>query len=363
MGRPFRYIENRADRAGDLMYESAGNADEPWSVYRCLTCGGAGLDGTGVIDGDGYAECKTCHSRYPVTHHILDALIEPTEAVIHELGGMAVERGLKPAQWADVKIRCEDHVNTLEELLNLSVGDAVQYYQQTTITFDQAAGLVDLAESGRVLEIGAQTPYYFLEHFRRPGFECFALNIIYFYQLPDHFGTWPHKALADMNGLPYCSDTFDLVILSATAHHSGSLEQLFVEIARVLRPGGHALVLNEPVEGLLKRLSGRKEEGRDEHIHEGRYRVWEYTNAVRLAGLSVSPFFSDFFDRTLSTGHLHEDTRFVWLGRVVARFWRNERFRHFARTRLLWVAQATVGFPFNAIVQKPLSAAMERLDA
>lgn len=332
---------------------TAGGAGQPWHLYRCVVCRSAGLDGTAVVEGEGTAVCQACHLVYPVIHNVVDTLVRPSASVIEELRGLAAERDLPIEQWADVKIRQVDHLPTIEERLEMSVSEPVEYYQQTTESFDQALAMIGVTTGSKVLEVGPHAPFWFLEQLRQLGAECFAINLLYFYADLTDFMTWPHKALGDMNDLPYLDETFDLVLLSATAHHSPALRPLFAEIARVLIPGGRALILNEPVEGLVKRLSGPKGHGRDEHIGEHQYRIWDYTKAMRSAGFEWVSVFPDFFDRKLRAGDLRRGMRHRSVGLLASRLWSYGRFRRLARTRFLWTAQATVGLPLNAVLFKP----------
>ncbi len=333
---------------------------QPWHLYRCVLCHIGSLNGSNVVDGKGEAKCMSCGTVYPVNCNTVDTLLQPSQSVVEELRGLAAERGLPLDRWADVKLRRVDHVPTLEERLAGSAAEPVQYYQQTTESFEQALAVVGVSSGSRVLEVGPHDPFWFLDRFRRLGAECFALNVLYFYEELDVFAPWPHKALGDMNNMPYQDATFDLVLLSATAHHSSDLDALFGEIARVLVPGGRALVLNEPVEGLVKRLSGAKGHGRDEHINEHTYRVWDYTSAMRSFDFEWISLFPDFVDRRLRSGNLHEQTRFASVARLVARAWGIARFRRFARSRLLWPAQATIGLPLNVVLFKSRMLDSER---
>lgn len=306
-----------------------------------------------MVEGEGTADCPSCCTSYPVIHNVIDTLVRPSASVVEELRGLAAERELPLEDWAKVKLRQVDHLPTIEERLAGSVDEPVQYYQQTTESFEQAIAMIGVTSGSKVLEVGPHAPFWFLARLRLLGAECFALNLLYFYVDLLDFMSWPHKALGDMNDLPYQDDTFDLVLLSATAHHSPALQPLFAEIARVLVPGGRALVLNEPVEGLVKRLSGAKGHGRDEHIGEHQYRIWDYTKAMRSAGFEWISVFPDFFDRKLRAGDLRPGTRHRKVGLIASRLWSYGRFRRLARTRLLWPAQATVGLPLNAVLFKP----------
>lgn len=318
-----------------------------------MNCRTGVLDGSNVVDGEGQLTCTTCSTTFPVTHNIVDTLTAPSSAVVEELRGLAAERQMDGERWQEVKIQQVDHVMTLEERLAGSASEPVQYYQQTTATFEQAFEKIPLRDGATVLEIGVHAPFYFLERFRESGAECFALNILFFYEMPDLFWGWPHQALGDMNDLPYQDETFDIVLLSATAHHSTDLRSVFAEVSRVLVPGGRAVVINEPVEGLVKRLGSRRTHDRDEHVHEGVYRIWEYSSAIQDAGLVGTSYFPDYFDQKLRSGNMHAETRFRPVARLASRLWRFEPVRRLAKTRLLWPAQAVLGFPFNSVMVKP----------
>lgn len=336
------------------------DASQPWRLYRCVVCRSAALDGAAVVDGEGTAVCPSCATTYPVIHNVVDTLVSPSESVVEEFRGLAAERELPLEKWPEIKIRRVDHLPSIQERLAGSANEPVQYYQQTTESFEQAITMVGVTTGSRVLEVGPHAPFWYLQQLRFLGAECFALNLLYFYADLSEFMVWPHKALGDMNDLPYQDETFDMVLLSATAHHSPALRPLFTEISRVLVPGGRALILSEPVEGLVKRLSRVKSHDRDDHIGEHQYRIWEYSAAMRSAGFEWLLFFPDFFDRKLRSGHIQRGTRHRAAGRLAASLWSNERFRRLARTRLLWPAQATFGLPLNAVLFKP--RALDTLD-
>lgn len=53
-------------------------------------------------------------------------------------------------------------------------------------------------------------------------------------------------AVADAESLPYPDGTFDLVVGHAVLHHIPDVEQSFVEMLRVLKPGGRFVICGEP---------------------------------------------------------------------------------------------------------------------
>jgi SAM-dependent methyltransferase len=239
--------------------------------------------------------------------------------------------------------------------MEASAEEPGQYYQQISACFEQAVTRLEASKFDRVLEVGAEADYYFLSWFRERGSECHAANIFFQSCHPGIEG-WPERTLADMNCLPYRDEVFDLVLLSATSHHSPNLDLTVKEVTRVLRPGGAALFLNDPINGWFKRLGGRiSHENRSGLVHENEYSIWQYHRAFRRNRLEVQYLFSAFYDRKLLSHSVHPEARFAGLAKLVSRAWRVPAFRSAARKRLTWPASLIFGFPLNAIARKPPS--------
>lgn len=77
-----------------------------------------------------------------------------------------------------------------------------------------------------------------------------------------------HRARADLRALPFCTESFDLVVDLGTCQHLPDVQPALAEIARVLRPDGvfvHELPLAQliahpahfrPAEALPRRVAG-----------------------------------------------------------------------------------------------------------
>jgi len=242
-----------------------------------------------------------------------------------------------------------DAVPTFASRLRETEGQAIEYYQQTLEHFEQA--LRDLGiNPGRVLEIGSEADYFFLQHFRDRGAKCHALNISFMYQEPDEFLEWPEKTLADMNELPFQDGVFDLVLFSATLHHSPDLKRTMREVARVTSSAGTVLVLSEQIGGWFKRSD--RYSHRSDQIHETYRSFFEYHTSFTRAGLHPKYLFSEHFDKKLRERRIHPEGRYASLGNMVAWLWKRQQFRKLARGPLLYVAHTLFGFPLNAILRK-----------
>lgn len=317
------------------------------ACYKCVCCNGPRLE---LEKRD--ARCASCGVVFPIEQNIIDFLTDPSAEVVKEMKGMAREMGFELDEWEKIKIRKVDKHTTYDELLELTSKDQTNYYRQTLKCFQQALRELGDFKPKRVLEVGAHPDYYFLQHFRDLGAECHVLNLHLEYTDNDPFEHWPLKCLGDMNQLPFKEDTFDLVLLSATSHHSPCLEQTIREINRVLQPGGVALVINDQIDGFFKVIKADHMHGRDQLIHENFYSIWRYHLAFARNKLRPQYLFSDFYDEKLRSGQIKKGLRFAAVGQLLKYPWQFEAFRSFAKKKLIWPAHALFGFPLNVILRK-----------
>ncbi|HEX7666629.1 MAG TPA: methyltransferase domain-containing protein, partial [Polyangiaceae bacterium] len=190
---------------------------------RCVSCERGSL----VLGEPEVAVCDnaSCGSRFPIVHGVLDTLVAPDPEVVREIQGMAVESRIAAENWRDFKVTVHDEkLATLEERASFAT-DVGQYDRQTILNFEQALALLGNLQGKRVLEIGSDHDYYFLQRFREKGATCVAANIHFMVEKEGKYSEWPEKVLADMNNLPFRDGAFDVVLLSATSHHSPDLER------------------------------------------------------------------------------------------------------------------------------------------
>ena len=156
-----------------------------------------------------------------------------------------------------------------------------------------------------------------------------------------------------MNNLPVRPGAFDVVFLAGTLHHSSDIVRTMRQVARVLVPGGIAVVINEPVRSLFrsKDLTGSPEieHGINEHV----YTIFEYLWAVRRAGLR----FKLFFPRSILRGLERSEARVVQemgtLGhRVTSLFWHRRLGRQTVCGPLLPAIYLIASMPLVMIASK-----------
>jgi len=202
-------------------------------------------------------------------------------------------------------------------------------------------GLAQLALDGaRVLDIGAATCWstrMLCERGARAVALDISTGILRDGEAQFATGVFFDRVAATMEELPFVDAAFDVVFASATVHHSPRLQHTLAEIGRVLAPAGRAVLVNEPVLGLLRRPSqfGREERelGMSEHI----YRLWDYTSAARAAGLQPQILFPAALDRWLRGEIPGADTRWMRLARHFPVFYQRRPWlaRWFQRCSLL----------------------------
>lgn len=301
------------------------------------------------------ASCESCGCSFPEQRGILDLLGDAPEPVTRELRGLAKENGIDfDVTGPDsVKFLQVDEVETVSSLMDASHGGRVQYYQQTASAYFEALGRAQIDAHLKVAEVGAERTLWKLRVIEDLCDEVFALNIFFHVGQNPPPDTKAVRVLGDMNDLPFMTSSLDLLIYSATLHHSSDLEVALEEAARVLQPGGRAIVVNEPIAGVAKRLGGSMTHERDESIHEDEVSFRAWRRAIRRSGLTPDHFVPAWFMGQLRNGtRLPAGTRFRRLGRELGPLTHGSALADVLRAAARVPAQAVLGLPLNAVLWK-----------
>lgn len=320
------------------------------NFLKCTACsqGKMSLSGSEHV-------CCDCGAKYSQSYGVIDSLIELSGPTRSEILGMALENGYTEENFLDFKIQIHKEYRKISEKLKSTEGTHSNYYLQTLMNFEQALETVSFKEGDKVLEIGACYDYYFLKPFREKGCQTYAINIHYDLVEEDLYEDYPVKVLGDMNNLPFQDESFDVVLLSATSHHSTTPELLIRELFRVLKPGGKCLMINDPTWGLIKNLGGPDNTiaYRESHINENEYAIWKYNSWFRDTGFSYQHFFSRFWDDLLLNKKILPGTRFYFFAKLFQKAWKISLFNKMFKKYGLWFLQAVFGFPMNVVLRKP----------
>lgn len=301
--------------------------------------------------------CPACERAWPIgPHGAVNSLTDPGASVLREIDGMRAENpGAFPTRDSFL-FQEVAHVSRLEERIASSEGGAKNYFRSCMLNFEYAFERLGITGAERVLEVGAEHDFAFLERFRQRGCECYATNLYFCYEKGRTPG--PQVVLGDMNRLPYRSASFDAVLLSATSHHSPDLPGLLKELGRVTRPSGWVLLLNDPTHGLLKHSFDRfglgtvKGGSRDVLVNENEYSIAAYRRCAKAAGFDVyESFFSVYYDEKLRSGQV-AGVRLAPLARLVSRAWRLQPLRRLLLKAGLYPGQMLIGLELNLILRR-----------
>ena len=168
--------------------------------------------------------------------------------------------------------------------------------------FDIALALLDPRPGEWILDVGAGRGWA-SKHFALRGCRSVAIDVVD----DDQIGLGRSRALMEQAGvvydltigdherLPFADGAFDAIFCAATLHHTTDLGALLRNLARVLRPGGRMIAINEPCiadhadDEELRRTVLAEELSYG--INETRPRLGDYRRVFRDAGFQEPAIF------------------------------------------------------------------------
>jgi SAM-dependent methyltransferase len=203
---------------------------------------GAEIRGDEVVRGT--VACAGCGRRYPVENGL---------AFLHVETGDWSGRSREATGWVDLhkELGIYDQTGTeIDFVLPFCPNDP---WPGVAHSFQVGLQLLKLMPGERVLDIGAGRGWA-SKYFALRGCRAVAVEIVPDDQVGlgrmrticERAGTFCEGVIADFCHLPFADESFDAVFACGSLHHSESLAQLTSSIARVLKPSGRLVAVNEP---------------------------------------------------------------------------------------------------------------------
>ena len=263
--------------------------------------------------------------------------------------------------------RADDNERLQAGIYDEKLGELTDFDHPHNLTLAHQRDLLtalEVPQGGRVLEIGGHRsgalPWFERHHGAiGSGVDVSPVWVQAHNALAAARGVETRWVLGTAEALPYEDGAFDAVVAFDVFEHVSNLNAALREAARVLRPGGVALVMHEGVSGILRnnRFTGIRSvheiDWQKFSWNEQVFWLHEYLGAARRAGLKSRPLLAPFIIDRLEAGNF-SGLLFGRIGRIASRLWRLPGGRQLLSSRLsVWAASYLVGMPLTAMMRRP----------
>lgn len=233
--------------------------------------------------------CEECQTHFPITDGCCDLADDVSEGVRQERAAQQVIEDRALAASPDYADLVRNDARMRAFMRSLPEGYAPMAEQAPVVRY----AIDTLApQPGEVaLDVGAGMAWTTAMLADR-GCRAIAADISTLYLPRSRFlldeSRYFDRVFADMTSFPVADACCDIVFANAALHHSPDLAATFREVARVLKPGGRAVFVNEPVAGRFerKRVAAFGKEESADGINEHIYRTHEWRAFAQAAGLA-----------------------------------------------------------------------------
>ncbi len=187
--------------------------------------------------------------------------------------------------------------------------------------FNQMISTFPLPQGQHLLDIGANVCWS-TRVFAKIGYEATALDFVTaplrglesadVYMQAD--GIFFERVQANMEKLPFKNESYDLIFSISTIHHSGNLEKLFLEMHRILKTGGKAIIADSTIGWLIRNSQEKHIEEMHHHgLNDHAYRYRDFMQAIKKAGFKIQLLFPQSTIRKYSLLRVFPDFLRLWL--------------------------------------------------
>lgn len=205
------------------------------SILRCPTCTGVQLHAT-----EQQILCTDCHASYPVVDGIA-SLLPPASRE------NTFKRSMQEFWGSGWTKRHHDDFHT-EERTRFTLDLGAMQLLADIRGDNQFREMMALPLAGkRVLEVGCGAGHssiiFALQGAQVVGSDLTASAVAMTQQKFRLLGLDAMAVQADAEYLPFADESFDVVFSSGVLHHTPNIEQAVGHLHRVLKPGGHVIVM------------------------------------------------------------------------------------------------------------------------
>lgn len=324
------------------------------NYIRCPICSKTNFDLTVTQEDElevreGYVTCAACDHSFSIRNGIVDLMPNPSKTIQNEQQG-----------WSE--LLGETSEDLVDTMLKLPHYDEDELWINVAINFDGIMQHVDL-RGKRVLDIGAGRCWSTRHIMLRGAQEAVGLDILTqrFIGLETadiylaHDDIYFERVIGDMNSLPFRPASFDIVFMTATLHHTSNPGCAMQEVAKVLEPGGIAILINEPVRSLRQTNSLENCVEIEHGINENIYSIQEYLDVTSSAGLKPKLYFPHTVEKQIKKNPTEIMRRFGRVGKYILQpLWQVEAGRRLLTGPLLRYLYLIASMPLSMVAHKPL---------
>jgi SAM-dependent methyltransferase len=263
-------------------------------ILRCPNCQNKDLimgniDSNEIEIKSALIKCPNCQKEFKIENRVTNLLFNLSKTCINEI----------EATKKEIEIRTDPDKDYLKE-------KKYEHLIFEDMSLSNYYGIKEFIKGGygkKALDIGTGGGWL-AASLTREGYISAGVDLTDTTFVAD-FGKEFSLVLSDMTVLPFIESSFDLVTSASAIHHSPNLESSFKEIARILKPEGKVVIINEPVSALFRRRRDYGHE-REEGANENCYWVSEYLRASKKAGLKPRLFFPGYIEKKLNQKDLKD---------------------------------------------------------
>lgn len=255
----------------------------------------------------GSVVCLACRNVYPINHGILDCLVGPHPWITSAQRSYCRSKVSTANKWSPGQLARREHLERT-------------YTSDSRINFAQLIDRLPAGE-GWALDLGAGTGWT-TSQIAALGYRGIALDISADnkLELGECFfdpNIYFDRILADMNRLPFKTQSLSLAAASAALHHSYDLSGAVQEISRTLAPGGRLELANEPVKGLAEAF-GPGPGIEDEDVKEATYSLAAWQRVLAGCGFKSRVYFPQSIQMRLEKSNFNSRHKFFIAARAVS---------------------------------------------